>query len=115
MKDDDKVIDFSKSRAAKKKGMDAGDVVFFKRARAGMKMTDKFQEFEGYGLGIILGQVAPEYSEGLTHHHILQLLGSIGLVKFDDIIEFLGKEKSDELLLQFRQKYSEAPKPEVIQ
>lgn len=81
-----------------------GDVVFFKRART--KPTEKTPEFQGEGhmFGLYLG-VCPPNTLPPPSQLLMAILGSTGLLTFDDVGEFLGAEAGKECVRKFEIKY----------
>jgi hypothetical protein len=99
--------------------MKPGDVVFFRKAKRSVHRRSPEIGFAGHAFGFLLGEV-PMFAGDPSVRSIDRCLGSIGLVKFDDVAEFLGAEAGLECVKKFEQKYypipklveAEEPKPE---
>lgn len=87
-----------------------GQVVFFKQAKATAAPSPMVGQFKGHGFGVYLGAVPPGFPNP-PGMYIVQALGMVGYIKFDDVIEFLGKEAADLCIEKFKVKYE--PKPPV--
>lgn len=82
----------------------AGDVVYFKTAKKSSARKSPIGTFEGHGFGVFLGHVA-NFQKDPTVDLVSRIMGASGYLSFDDIIEFLGQEKSVEVIRQFEDKY----------
>lgn len=86
-----------------------GDIIYFKKARRGMSRKIPEVEFDGAGCGILLGTIS-NFGKDITVGELNRILGSIGLITFDDVGEFLGQEFGKECIKKFEEKYWGKPK-----
>ncbi len=83
---------------------DKGDFVFFKKAKRSSHRRSMEFRFEGHGMGIYIGEV-PLFASDPPATEIFKLLGTVGLLTFDDIGEFLGPEMAADCVKKFEDKY----------
>ncbi len=81
-----------------------GDVAYFKVASRSAKKHSPAWKFNGHGFGILLGHV-PHFAPDITPGFLMQSMGSIGFVSFDDIGEFFGTEVGADCVKKFEEKY----------
>lgn len=81
-----------------------GQVVFFKKSRAGSARKAPEVEYKGHGFGLMLGHVPP-FQKDPPLEHILRILGSLGFLTFDDVGEFLGNEAGALVVKKYQEKY----------
>lgn len=83
--------------------MDAGDIVFFKRAKPSLLAPGETL-FVGHGFGIMLGIAPPGLGDppGEVLH---RLTGQAGFLRFDDLAEFFGPELAKQAVEKYNAKY----------
>lgn len=82
-----------------------GDVVFFKAAKKSNDKKSPSILFHGQGFGVLLGEAPPDVGD--PHPlFLVQQMGAIGYVSFDDVGALLGKEHAETLIKMFEQKYN---------
>ncbi len=99
--------------------MKRGDLVYFKKAKISphSKVNGNEYVFTGHGFGVLMGEVP--LGRMIRQEDVLALMGTVGYVRFDDVIEFLGAEIADTLITKFKAKYDviqpepEAPKTKI--
>lgn len=98
--------------------MKNGDLVFFKRARKTSGPNAPEIQFDGLGFGVLLGHQPPGVVGEPSRGHVIRLLGSVGFVSFDDVIELLTREQGELLVQKFLFKYygnhSQGEKPSLV-
>lgn len=85
-----------------------GDIAFFKRAKKSSLKNSPESQFTGYGFGVFLGHLNP-FTPDPPLSILKTLMGGAGFLRFDDVIEFLGKEKGEEVIQKFTEKYVGRP------
>lgn len=80
--------------------MTLGEIVFFKKVSS----CTTLRKFDSQIFGIMLGRLAPGQKPPKPEQ-LFQLIGNIGFVSFDDVIEFLGPENTNILMEKFKDKY----------
>jgi hypothetical protein len=81
-----------------------GAVVYFKDAKLSGKRTAPNYGFKGHGVGVFLGSLPP-FAKDINVGTLNIMLGSIGLVSFDDVNEMVGEEIAKDLIKKFEAKY----------
>ncbi len=94
--------------------MKTGDVVYFKTAKQDSKRKTPLAQFKGLGFGVFLGHL-PLGGKEPNGIIILRLLASIGMIKIDDIVEFLGEESGEKCITMFENKYYGEPTDDTVQ
>ena len=89
----------------KRSSFKVGNFFFFKKARRSLEISAEDENFSGHGVGLFLGENPPGFKGGVNMKSFIQVMGSLGFISFDDITEFLGKDKTDELFKRFEGKY----------
>lgn len=90
-----------------------GEVIYIKRAQKSIRGAQEFT-FNGYGVALLIGQTLPmPNAHEVTESHLFRVLGTCGLITFDDISDFLGEEKAAECIKKFEDKYYEKPPEEL--
>lgn len=84
--------------------MKPGNVLFFKTAKEGSHRKAREFNFKGTGFGVFLGHVQP-FGKDPSPEVLVNLMGSIGWVTFDDVAELLGTEQGKLLLEKYEDKY----------
>ena len=81
-------------------GLMQGTVVYFKKCKANIdpavRKTDDYR-FGHYGFGVYFGEIPPG-NIAPTRMSVFKTFGNLGLISFDDLTEFLGKEKTAEVI-----------------
>lgn len=90
--------------------MKPGNLVFFKEAQNGVRPGWEGVKFRGFGYGFLLGMMSPNQPE--PPDEVVQIqLGAIGLLRFDDVLEFLGPEALSEVTDKWELKYNPVKAP----
>lgn len=84
--------------------MTNGDIVFFKKAKASPHRKAPEVMFKGQGFGLLLGH-CPPFAQTPPKEFVIKLIGSIGYLSFDDVVEFFGPEIGAECVKKFEAKY----------
>ncbi len=84
--------------------MKPGDVCFFKQANCQPSEFPRGVKFQGWGFGVVLGNVPPGVPAPPASH-LFRLMANAGYSSFDDVIEFLGEEKGKQFVQWFEMKY----------
>lgn len=81
-----------------------GDVVFFKQAKSDPKDNGYVMFQKGYGMALLLGHLPP-FVPAPEPKALFQIMGTMGFLCFDDVIEICGVEAGQELINRFEEKY----------
>lgn len=84
--------------------MKNGDIIYFKEAKVSTALKAPIAQFKGHAFGILLGYVPP-FQKDPTAGMAIRLLGEVGFISFDDIIELAGKQTCELLQKKFIEKY----------
>lgn len=88
----------------------SGDIVFFKKCTRSAKRRSPEIGFKGgNGFAIMLG-IVPPFQKEPVESQVLALMGSVGFLSFDDVVNFLGEELGKECCQKFEEKYN-SPSP----
>lgn len=88
-----------------------GDILYFKEARQGLQNKDKPMSFEGNAFGLFLGLIPSWSKKEPKTADIFKALGGMGVLTFDDVYTFLGKEQGDLCVSKWKEKYTGESKP----
>jgi len=89
--------------------MKPGMIVFFKEGKVSSHPKAHKFSFKGHGIALLLGHVH-NFQKDPDLNIIKILLGRLGYLSFDDVKDFLGKEKQKICVDLFEQKYT-PPQP----
>lgn len=90
-----------------------GDVVYFKKVTREIKRRSQEIGFKGgHGFGVMLG-IVPPFQKEPAEGTLLQLMGQVGFMSFDDVKEFIGEDQMKVCVEKFKVKYYK-PKSNLI-
>lgn len=94
-----------------------GEVIYIKRAQKHIRGATEYT-FHGYGVALLIGQTLPmPNAQEMTENHLFRVLGTCGLLTFDDVATFLGEEHAATCIKKFEEKYypkdEEKPTPKI--
>ena len=81
-----------------------GEIVYFKKFKQGSAPNYPEATAGGHAIGILLGVVPPRTPDPSPRQQ-KQLMGSVGILTFDDVAAFLGEEASALCLKKYEEKY----------
>jgi len=87
-----------------------GNLIFVKEAQNGTAPGWQGVKFRGFGYGFLLGTMSPTQAEPPDIVISIQL-GQIGLIRLDDVKEFLGDELLAECIMKWQAKYNPVTAP----
>lgn len=91
---------------------ECGNLMFVKQYTTNFipKSIRVSQTFKGHGICVYLGHIVKGSSTPVAKEVFQSLLNNAGLVTYDDIAEFFGREHMDEFETFLEQKHKEKPK-----
>jgi hypothetical protein len=82
-----------------------GDIVFYRTVRKTLNPTQSLEiGFKGTGFGVMLG-IVPQGAPEPPAIALPRLIGEIGYLRFDDVIDFFGEKVGAECVEKFKDKY----------
>lgn len=94
-----------------------GDVFFSNTMKKGSNRKAPQYAVKGHAFGVLLG-IVPPFQKDPQQHEVSRLLGTVGLLMFDDVADFLGNEAGAKCIKMFEDKYygkEMPPDTEVIE
>lgn len=82
-----------------------GDVVYFKVCTKESKRRARQIGFKGgQGFGVMLG-IVPPFGGDPSATQLFSLMGQVGFLSFDNVVEFLGVDQAKICIAKFEEKY----------
>jgi hypothetical protein len=81
-------------------------IVYFRQAKGSTIPGSPLVKFPGFAFGVLMGMVPYMGPDIQDPNDLFRLLGGVGLVKFEDVGEFLGPELMASVIQKFREKYA---------
>ena len=85
-----------------------GQIVYTKAFQKSLSGGHRPMSFPGHAVTMLLGHV-PQGGADVSSIQVLRGLGQIGLIKLDDVAEFLGQEQAELCIKKLEEKYFKGP------
>lgn len=81
-----------------------GDIIYVDQFKNAPRDPLSVKFTKGRGMALLLGQ-HHDHVPVPTPHHLFMMMGKLGFLTFDDMIEFVGEEMAKQVVEKFEAKY----------